>query len=77
MIEFAVYILLNNLNGTLIQKCMILKKNYRRTTKNIYLGETRNVMKLNSGNEPSYQEEYYKQYYCHSGHLGSASLISD
>ena len=26
---------------------------------------------------PTYQEEYYKQYYYHSDHLGSASLISD
>jgi len=45
--------------------------------KNIYLGETRIVTKLNSGNNPTYQEEYYKQYYYHSDHLGSASLISD
>ncbi|MBQ8651569.1 MAG: RHS repeat-associated core domain-containing protein, partial [Alphaproteobacteria bacterium] len=34
--------------------------------KNIYLGETRIVTKLNSGNNPTYQEEYYKQYYYHS-----------
>jgi len=53
------------------------EKKLKETTKNIYLGETRIVMKLNSGNEPSYQDEYYKQYYCHSDHLGSASLISD
>ena len=45
--------------------------------KNIYLGETRIVTKLNSGNNPTYQEEYYKQYFYHSDHLGSASLISD
>ena len=48
-----------------------------QTAKNIYLGETRIVTKLNSGNEPKYQEEYYKQYYYHSDHLGSASMISD
>lgn len=48
-----------------------------QTAKNIYLGETRIVTKLNSGNAPTYQEEYYKQYYYHSDHLGSASLISD
>ena len=48
-----------------------------QTSKNIYLGETRIVTKLNSGDEPTYQEEYYKQYYYHSDHLGSASLISD
>ncbi|MBQ3023929.1 MAG: RHS repeat-associated core domain-containing protein [Spirochaetaceae bacterium] len=45
--------------------------------KNIYLGETRIVTKLNSGFDPKYQEEYYKQYFYHSDHLGSASLISD
>ena len=48
-----------------------------QTSKNIYLGETRVVTKLNSGKDPTYQEEYYKQYYYHSDHLGSASLISD
>ena len=48
-----------------------------QTAKNIYLGETRIVTKLNSGDEPTYQEEYYKQYYYHSDHLGSASLITD
>ena len=48
-----------------------------QTAKNIYLGETRIVTKLNSGENPAYQEEYYKRYYYHSDHLGSASLISD
>ena len=48
-----------------------------QTAKNIYLGDTRIVTKLNSGENPTYQEEYYKQYYYHSDHLGSASLISD
>ena len=48
-----------------------------QTSKNIYLGETRIVTKLNSGTNPTYQEEYYKRYYYHSDHLGSASLISD
>ena len=48
-----------------------------QNAKNIYLGETRIVTKLNSGENPTYQEEYYKQYYYHSDHLGSASLISD
>ena len=47
-----------------------------QTAKNIYLGETRVVTKLNAGKEPTYQEEYYKQYYYHSDHLGSASMIS-
>lgn len=45
--------------------------------KNIYLGDTRIVTKLNSGKDPTYQEERQKQYYYHSDHLGSASLISD
>ena len=45
--------------------------------KNIYLGDTRIVTKLNSGKDPTYQEESQKQYYYHSDHLGSASLISD
>lgn len=48
-----------------------------QSAKNIYLGETRIVTKLNSGENPTYQEEYYKQYFYHSDHLGSASLISD
>ena len=48
-----------------------------QTAKNIYLGETRIVTKLNSGDEPTYNEEYYKQYYYHSDHLGSTSLITD
>ena len=48
-----------------------------QTSKNIYLGETRVVTKLNAGKDPTYQEEYYKQYFYHSDHLGSASLISD
>ena len=45
--------------------------------KNIYLGDTRIVTKLNSKSASTYQEEYYKQYYYHSDHLGSVSLISD
>ena len=48
-----------------------------QSAKNIYLGETRIVTKLNSGEDPTYQEEYYKQYFYHSDHLGSASFISD
>ena len=48
-----------------------------QTAKNIYLGDTRIVTKLNSGENPTYQEEYYKQYFYHSDHLASASLISD
>ena len=48
-----------------------------QSAKNIYLGDTRIVTKLNSGDEPTYNEEYYKQYYYHSDHLGSASLITD
>lgn len=45
--------------------------------KNIYLGDIRIVTKLNSGKDPTYQEESQKQYYYHSDHLGSASLIND
>ena len=48
-----------------------------QSSKNIYLGDTRIVTKLNSGTNPTYQEEYYKQYFYHSDHLGSASLITD
>lgn len=48
-----------------------------QAAKNIYLGETRIVTKLNSGDEPTYQEEYYKQYYYHSDHLGSAWKTTD
>lgn len=44
-----------------------------QTAKNIYLGETRIVTKLNSGDEPTYNEEFYKQYYYHSDHPGPAS----
>lgn len=45
--------------------------------KNIYLGETRIVTKLAGYQEHTAHEETYKQYYYHSDHLGSASLISD
>ncbi len=45
--------------------------------KNIYLGDTRIVTKLNSGSNPSLEEEETRQYYYHSDHLGSATLISD
>ena len=48
-----------------------------QSSKHIYLGESRIVTKLNSGTSPTYQEEYYKQYFYHSDHLGSASLVSD
>ena len=48
-----------------------------QTGKNIYLGDTRIVTKLASPNVTATTEEYYKQYYYHSDHLGSASLISD
>ncbi len=49
-----------------------------QTGKNIYLGETRIVTKLNSrGSSATYSEEVHKQYFYHSDHLGSASLISD
>ncbi len=33
-----------------------------QSSKNIYLGETRIVTKLNSGENPTYSEEYNKQY---------------
>jgi hypothetical protein len=48
-----------------------------QSAKNIYLGETRIVTKLNSYRSPSLQEETHRQYFYHSDHLGSAALISD
>ena len=48
-----------------------------QTSKHIYLGETRIVTKLNSGKNPTYSEEYNRQYYYHADHLGSAHLITD
>ena len=39
--------------------------------------QKRKVVQLNSGTNPTHQEEYYKQYFYHSDNLGSASLISD
>ncbi|WP_407427401.1 toxin TcdB middle/N-terminal domain-containing protein [Treponema sp.] len=48
-----------------------------QTSKHIYLGETRIVTKLNSGKNPTYSEEFNRQYYYHADHLGSAHLITD
>ncbi|MCF0242016.1 MAG: RHS repeat-associated core domain-containing protein, partial [Treponema sp.] len=48
-----------------------------QTAKNIYLGDTRIVTKLNSGSGATFSEENAKQYFYHSDYLGSASLISD
>ncbi len=45
--------------------------------KNIYLGDTRIVTKLKGYEETTVHEETFKQYFYHSDHLGSASLISD
>ena len=45
--------------------------------KNIYLGETRIVTKLARADQKTAHEEMYKQYYYHSDHLGSATMISD
>ena len=45
--------------------------------KNVYLGETRIVTKLARADQKTAHEEMYKQYYYHSDHLGSASMISD
>ncbi len=45
--------------------------------KNVYLGETRIVTKLARADQKTAHEETYKQYYYHSDHLGSASMISD
>ena len=45
--------------------------------KNIYLGETRIVTKLARADQKTAHEEMYKQYYYHSDHLGSASMITD
>ncbi|MBR0098256.1 MAG: RHS repeat-associated core domain-containing protein [Treponema sp.] len=48
-----------------------------QTSKHIYLGDTRIVTKLNSGTNPTYSEEFNRQYYYHADHLGSAHLITD
>ena len=45
--------------------------------KNIYLGDTRIVTKLKGAKETTTHEETYKQYFYHSDHLGSATLITD
>ena len=45
--------------------------------KNIYLGYTRIVTKLRGAKENTTHEETYKQYFYHSDHLGSATLITD
>ena len=45
--------------------------------KNVYLGETRIVTKLTRADQKTAHEEMYKQYFYHSDHLGSASMISD
>ena len=45
--------------------------------KNVYLGETRIVTKLCLKNSPGAGAEKVQQYYYHSDHLGSASLITD
>ena len=45
--------------------------------KNVYLGETRIVTKLARADQKTAHEETYKQYYYHSDHLGSATMISD
>ncbi len=46
-------------------------------SKNIYLGDTRIVTKLRGARETTTYEEINKQYFYHSDHLGSASLITD
>ena len=46
-------------------------------SKNIYLGDTRIVTKLSGARETTTDEEINKQYFYHSDHLGSASLITD
>ena len=45
--------------------------------KNVYLEETRIVTKLCLRNDPRADAEELQQYFYHSDHLGSASLISD
>ena len=45
--------------------------------KNVYLGETRIVTKLARADQKTAHEEMYKQYYYHSDHLGSATMITD
>ena len=45
--------------------------------KNVYLGETRIVTKLCLRNDPRADAEELQQYFYHSDHLGSTSLISD
>lgn len=46
MIEFAVYILLNNLDGTLTQKCMILKKKLKENYKEHLSGRDKNCYEI-------------------------------
>jgi RHS repeat-associated protein len=51
-----------------------------RYSKHVYLDDTRivtKVVKASASLQTSTQEETAKQYYYHSDHLGSASLISD
>ncbi|MBQ1832786.1 MAG: RHS repeat-associated core domain-containing protein, partial [Treponema sp.] len=43
----------------------------------MYLGDTRIVTKLRGAKENTTHEETYKQYFYHSDHLGSATLITD
>jgi len=45
--------------------------------KNVYLGETRIVTKLCLRNDPRADAEELQQYFYHSDHLGSTSIISD
>ena len=60
----------NALMKKIIKQFLIVKNVYGdQTAKNIYLGETRIVTKLNSGDNPTYQEEYYKQYFYHSDQI--------
>ncbi len=45
--------------------------------KNVYLGETRIVTKLRMANDVWADAEEVQQYFYHSDHLGSASMITD
>ncbi len=48
-----------------------------QTGKNIYLGETRIVTKLNSLQNGTYGQDMSGMYYYHSDHLGSATVLTD
>lgn len=48
-----------------------------QAVKNVYLGDTRIVTKLRDKDDKTTNAEVNRQYYYHSDHLGSATLITD